>query len=241
METHLPIRSHASIWKWLERSLLLLFTATSLTISYIAANVLSMLMNFSERFLSDHTGTIKLCRFKWRRWWRRQQTHRGINYRWPTWSVHPIIPSRWSRWCSLLIQIQMYDQNLRKIPLLAVSTQLPSMLSCLRRLQSINHTIENQSPQMIQQITTLQIPQQHDMETIRQSIEGFSLLPFTESEDLYDSDSDGDNTACHSLYVLHRRINCSSPDVPTTSIVPSTPTVHWSTEIPAAPRWHVRH
>ena len=135
----------------------------------------------------------------------------------------------------------MYDQNLRKIPLLAVSTQLPSMLSCLRRLQSINHTIENQSPQMIQQITTLQIPQQHDMETIRQSIEGFSLPPFTGSEDLYDSDSDGDNTACHSLYVLHRRINCSSPDVPTTSIVPSTPTVHWSTEIPAAPRWHVRH
>ena len=32
-----------------------------------------------------------------------------------------------------------------------------------------------QSPQMIQQITTLQIPQQHDMETIRQSIEDFSL------------------------------------------------------------------
>ena len=27
----------------------------SLTISYIAANVLSMLMNFSERSLSDHT------------------------------------------------------------------------------------------------------------------------------------------------------------------------------------------
>ena len=98
----------------------------------------------------------------------------------------------------------MYDQNLRKIPLLAVSTQLPSMLSCLRRLQSINHTIENQSPQMIQQITTLQIPQQHDMETIRQSIEGFSLLPFTESEDLYDSDSDGDNTACHSLSFVVR-------------------------------------
>ena len=91
----------------------------------------------------------------------------------------------------------------------------PSMLSCLRRLQSINHTIENQSPQMIQQITTLQIPQQHDMETIRQSIEDFSLPSFTESEDLYDSDSDGDNTACHSLYVLHRS---SSPNVPTTSI-----------------------
>ena len=73
-----------------------------------------------------------------------------------------------------------------------------------------------QSPQMIQQITTLQIPQQHDMETICQSIKDFSLPPFTESEDLYDSDSDGNNTACHSLYVLHRRINCSesSPDVP---------------------------
>ena len=94
---------------------------------------------------------------------------------------------------------------------------------------------------MIQQITTLQIPQQHDMETIRQSIEDFSLPPFTGSEDLYDSDSDRDNTACHSLYVLRRTINCSSPDVPTTSIVPSTPTVHWSTEIPAAPRWQVRH
>ena len=89
------------------------------------------------------------------------------------------------------------------------ATRLPG------RQQSINHTIENQSPQMIQQITTLQIPQQHDMETIRQSIEDFSLPSFTESEDLYDSDSDGDNTACHSLYVLHRS---SSPDVPTTSI-----------------------
>ena len=58
----------------------------------------------------------------------------------------------------------------------------------------------------------------HSMKTICQSIEDFSLPPFTESEDLYDSDSDGDNTACHSLYVLHRRINCSSPDVPTTPL-----------------------
>jgi len=60
---------------------------------------------------------------------------------------------------------------------------------------TINHTIENQSPQIVQQIITLQIP-----ETICQSIEHFSSPPFTgyrESEDLYDSDSDRDNTACH--------------------------------------------
>jgi len=48
--------------KWLERGLFLRFTTTSLTISYIAANVLSMQMNFSEeseRSLLDHMqGTV---------------------------------------------------------------------------------------------------------------------------------------------------------------------------------------
>jgi hypothetical protein len=84
---------------------------------------------------------------------------------------------------------------------------------------------------MIQQITTQQIPQEHDVETIRQSIEHFSLPPSTgyrESEDLYDSDSDRDNTACHFVvrFAPQDQLIPSSPDVPTTSIVPSTPTIH---------------
>ena len=42
---------------------------------------------------------------------------------------------------------------------------------------TIHHTIENKSPQTIEPITT---QQEHDVESIRQSIERFSLPPFTE-------------------------------------------------------------
>jgi hypothetical protein len=68
---------------------------------------------------------------------------------------------------------------------------------------TIHHTIENLSIQTIQQFTTQQIPQENDvesLETIRQFIERFSLPPFTgyrESENLYDSGSERDNTTCH--------------------------------------------
>jgi hypothetical protein len=61
-----------------------------------------------------------------------------------------------------------------------------------------HHTIENLPIQTIQQFATQQIPQENDvesLETIRQSIERFSLPPFTryrEIENLYDSDSDRD-------------------------------------------------
>ncbi|KAN0079158.1 hypothetical protein V8E54_004372 [Elaphomyces granulatus] len=108
---------------------------------------------------------------------------------------------------------------------------------------TIHHTIENPSIQTNQQFTTQQIPQENDvesLETIRQSIERFSLPSFTgyrESENLYDSDSDRDNTTCHMYRCIRfAPLIPSSPDVPTTSIVPSTSTVHWSTEVPATPR-----
>jgi hypothetical protein len=104
---------------------------------------------------------------------------------------------------------------------------------------TIHHTIENRSPQTIQQISTQQIPQ--EQETICQSIERFPLPPFTgyrESEKLYDSDSDRDNTACHFVvrFASQDQLISISPDVLTTSIVPSTHTTHWSMEVPAAPR-----
>jgi hypothetical protein len=101
---------------------------------------------------------------------------------------------------------------------------------------AIDHTIENLPIQTIQQFTTQQIPQENDvesLETIRQSIERFSLPPFTgyrEIENLYDSDSDRDSTTCHIVVRFAPQI-LSSPDVPKTSIVPSTSTVHWSTEV----------
>src|ERR1700722_1725021 len=103
---------------------------------------------------------------------------------------------------------------------------------------TIHPTIENQSPQTIEQITT---QQEHDVETIRQSIERFSLPPFTEyreSENLYDSDPDRDDTARHSVvrFAPQDQLIPPSPSVLTTSIVPSTPTVHGSMEAPAAPR-----
>ena len=80
----------------------------------------------------------------------------------------------------------MYNQNLRKSPLLTPDAELLAPAP-----PTINHsTIENQSPRIIQQITTLQIPQAHDMKTIRQSIEHFSLPSFTGCQDLYDFDSD---------------------------------------------------
>jgi hypothetical protein len=106
---------------------------------------------------------------------------------------------------------------------------------------TIHHsTIENQSPQTIEQITTQQIPREHDVETIRQSIERFSLPPFTEyceSENLYDSDPDRDDTARHSVvrFAPQDKLIPSSPDVPITSIVQSTSTVHWSMEVPTSP------
>jgi hypothetical protein len=109
---------------------------------------------------------------------------------------------------------------------------------------TIHHTIENLPIQTIQQFTTQQIPQENDvesLETIRQSIERFSLPPFTEyreSENLYDSDLDRDDTARHSVvrFAPQDQLIPSSSDILTTSIVPSTSTVHWSTEVPATPR-----
>ena len=106
---------------------------------------------------------------------------------------------------------------------------------------TIHRTIENRSPQTIQQLTMQQNPREQDVETIRHSIEHSSLPPFTgyrESEDLYDSDSDRDNTACHFVvrFAPQDQLIPSSPNTPTTSIVPSTSTVHWSTEVPAAQR-----
>ncbi|KAN0078665.1 hypothetical protein V8E54_005178 [Elaphomyces granulatus] len=95
---------------------------------------------------------------------------------------------------------------------------------------SIMRTIENQTPpQTIEQITTQQIPREHDVETIRQPIERFSLPPFTEyreSENLYDSDPDRGDTARHSVVRFapqDQLIPPSRPNVLTTSIIPSTP------------------
>ena len=106
---------------------------------------------------------------------------------------------------------------------------------------AIHRTIENRSPQTIQQLTMQQNPREQDVETIHQTIQRFSLPPFAgyrESENLYNSDSDRDSTARHSVvrFALQDQLIPSSPNTPTTSIVPSTSTVHWSMEVPAAPR-----
>jgi hypothetical protein len=106
---------------------------------------------------------------------------------------------------------------------------------------AIHRTIENGSPQTIQQLTMQQNPREQDVETIHQTIQRFSLPPFAgyrESENLYNSDSDRDSTARHSVvrFALQDQLIPSSPNTPTTSIVPSTSTVHWSMEVPAAPR-----
>jgi hypothetical protein len=126
-----------------------------------------------------------------------------------------------------------------------VHTTDPELLA-LSPSTIIHRTIENRSPQTIQQLTMQQNLREQDVETtsIRQSIEHSSLAPFTgycESEDLYDSDSNRDNTACHFVvrFAPQDQLIPSSPDVPTTSIVPSTPaiqSVHWSTEVPADSR-----
>jgi hypothetical protein len=112
-----------------------------------------------------------------------------------------------------------------------MSTQLPPDAELLAPASpAIDHTIENQSPQTNQQITTQQISQEHDVETICQSIERVSLPQFTqyhESETLYDSDSDRDDTAHHPVAGFPQdQLIPSSSDILTTSITPSTLIVH---------------
>ena len=106
---------------------------------------------------------------------------------------------------------------------------------------TIHRTIENRSPQTIQQLTAQQNPREQDVETIRQSIERFSLPPFAgyrESENLYDSDSDRDSTTRHSVvrFAPKDQLIPSSPDALTPPNIPSTPTVYRSTDVPEAPR-----
>jgi hypothetical protein len=122
-----------------------------------------------------------------------------------------------------------------------VSTQLPRMLSCphLLRLQFIIVQLKINPPR---RLNKLQRNRFHG-NMIRQSIERFSLPPFTEyceSENLYDSDPDrGDSdTARHFVvrFALQDQLIPPSPNVLTTSIIPSTLTVHRSMEVPAAPR-----
>jgi hypothetical protein len=102
---------------------------------------------------------------------------------------------------------------------------------------AIDHTIENQSPQTNQQITTQQISQEHDVETICQSIERVSLPQFTqyhESENLYDSDSDRDDNLVAGFAPQDQLIPSSS-DILTTSITLSTLIVHRGMEVPTSP------
>lgn len=71
-----------------------------------------------------------------------------------------------------MVEMMQSDTNIRpeslEEPITShVHTITPDVELLAPAPTTINHTIENQSPQMTQQITTQQIPPEHDVETIR--------------------------------------------------------------------------